>query len=150
MLRRVVWVGVVVAVAGSGVAVADAPRKGARYTGRTSQHRKVSARVTSDGRTFQFRFDQVFRCSNGHMKISEAKYLHQAPTIRADGTFSYHKTYKNEPGVPGFDQRHTDEQTVTGSFADGGRRVRATVKDVTTGRTLTCRSTVSFTATAKE
>lgn len=82
------WVGGVVAVVGSGAAVADAPRKGARYTGRTSRHRKVS----------------------------EAKYLHQAPTIRTDGTFSYRKTYKNEPGVPGFDQVHTDEQTVTVSF----------------------------------
>jgi hypothetical protein len=128
---------------------ADPPRKGAKYTGQTSQHRKVSARVTSDGKTLQFRFNQIFKCNNGHRKISEAKYLHQAPTIRPDGTFSYHKVYKDEPGVPGFDEVHSDDQTVTGSFVDGGKRVKATVKATATGKSgLSCTSTVTFTATS--
>jgi hypothetical protein len=131
-------------------APAAAPHKGARYTGKTSQHRTVSARVTSDGKTLQLRFDQIFTCNNGHKKITNVKFLHQAPSIRADGTFSYHKTYKDEPGVPGFDEVHTDVQSVTGAFAGDGSRVHGTVTGVTTGKSgLSCRSTVTFTATAR-
>ncbi len=146
------WVGVVAAGAMtvSGIALADAPLKGARYTGHTSQHRKVSARVTGDGRTFQFRFNQISTCNNGHRRIAEAKYLHQAPTIRADGTFSYHKVYKDAPGIPGLNEVHTEDQTVTGAFSDGGRRVEATVKETVTARKsgLICRSRVTFSAKA--
>jgi hypothetical protein len=150
MLRRVVWIAAVVAATTvSGVALADAPRKGARYTGRTSQHRRVSARVTSDGRTFQFRFNQISTCNNGRRRIGEARYVHQAPTIMADGTFSYHKVYKDAPGIPGLNEVHTEDQTVTGAFSDGGRRVRATLKETVTARSgLRCRSRVTFTATA--
>ena len=140
---------VAIALLVSAVALAAQPRKGARYAGQTSQHRKVSARVTSDGKTLQFHFTQIFTCNNGKRKSSEAKFLHQAPTIKADGTFTYHKVYKDEPGVPGFDEVHTDDQTVTGSFTDGGRRVKATVQATTTGKSgLSCTSTVTFTATA--
>jgi hypothetical protein len=132
-------------VAVSGVAAADAPRRGARYAGKTSQHRRVSGRVTSDGRTFQFHFDQIFTCNDGHRKITETKFLHQAPTIRADGTFSYHKRYTDLPGR----QVNTEEQTVTGAFSDGGRHVRATVKETTSARSgLKCASTVTITASA--
>jgi hypothetical protein len=153
MLRRVVWVAATATatMAVSGMALADAPRKGARYVGQTSQDRKVSARVTSDGRTFQFRFHQISTCNNGHRRIGEARYLHQAPTIRADGTFSYHKVYKDAPGIPGLNEVHTEDQTVTGSFSDGGRRVKATIKETVTAKKsgLMCRSAVTFTATAK-
>ncbi|MCW2993305.1 MAG: hypothetical protein JWQ18_800 [Conexibacter sp.] len=129
---------------------ASPPRKSARYTGESSQHRKVAARVTSDGKTLQLRVMQVFRCNRGKDKISESKFLHQAPTIRADGTFDYHKVYPDEAGVPGFDEVHTDDQTVTGSFVDGGRRVHGKITAVTTGRSgLTCRSSVTFTARAR-
>jgi hypothetical protein len=148
MLRRVAWIAVSGAMVVSGVAVADAPRKGARYVGQTSQHRKVSGRVTSDGRTFQFHFNQIFTCNDGHRRITETSFLHQAPTIRADGTFSYHKVYRDLPGVRGFDEVHGDEQTVTGAFTDGGRRVRGTATETVAGKRLSCRSTVTFTAKA--
>jgi hypothetical protein len=132
-------------------ALAATPHKGARYTGKTSQHRTVSARVTSDGKTLQLRFDQIFTCNNGHKKITNVKFLHQAPSIRPDGTFDYHKTYKDEPGVPGFDEVHSDVQSVIGAFTGDGSHVRGTVTGVTTGKKsgLSCRSSVTFTATAR-
>ncbi len=124
------------------------PRKGHRYTGRTSQHRKVTARVTSDGKTLQLRFDQVFTCSNGHQKVSNAKFVRQAPRIRPDGTFDYHKTYDDEPGVPGFDEVRSEVQGVTGRFDASGTRVTGTVTGDVTGQEsgLHCTSKVTFTA----
>lgn len=135
-------------LAGAGAALAAAPRKGHRYTGTTSQHRKVTARVTSDGKTLQLRFDQVFTCSNGHQKVTNVKFLHQAPRIRADGSFDYHKTYADEPGVPGFDEVHTDVQGVTGRFTADGARVSGTVTGDATGKEsgLHCTSKVTFSA----
>lgn len=131
-------------------AAASPPRKGARYAGSSSQHRKLTGRVTSDGKTFQLRVWQIFRCNHGKDRISESKFLHQAPTIRADGTFSYHKVYKDEPGVPGLREVHTETQTVTGAFSDGGRRVHGKiVAGVKTKSGLSCRSSVTFTATAR-
>jgi hypothetical protein len=154
LMRHLVTAGLAAAVVAAtplAVALAAAPHKGARYTGKTSQHRTVSARVTSDGKTLQLRFDQIFTCNNGHKKITNVKFLHQAPAIRADGTFTYHKTYADEPGIPGFDEVHTDVQSVTGAFTGDGSHVHGTVTGLTTGKQtgLSCRSSVTFTATAR-
>ncbi|WP_445152581.1 hypothetical protein [Baekduia sp. Peel2402] len=142
LVALVVLAGAAVALAASG------PRKGHRYSGKTSQHRKVTARVTSDGKTLQLRFDQIFTCNNGHKKITTVKFLRQAPKIRADGTFDYHKTYADEPGIPGFDEVRTDVQGVTGRFTADGSRVSGTVTGDTTGKEsgLHCTSKVTFSA----
>jgi hypothetical protein len=154
MLSRFAWSVAVVAVAGLAAAsfalAASPPLKGQRYVGESSQHRKVSARVTSDGKKLQFHLTQIYKCNNGRRKSARSVFLNQAPAIKADGTFSYHKVYDDEKPVKGFDQVHSEEQTVTGSFSDGGKRVDAVVKNVTTGKKgLTCSSTVTFTARAR-
>lgn len=149
MLRRVVVLTTLLALtATTAAALAAGPRKGHRYAGQTSQHRKVTARVTTDGRTLQMHFDEVFTCSNGHQKVTTTKFLHQAPTIEPDGTFTYNKTYADEPGVPGFDEVHTDVQGVTGRFSADGTRVSGTVTGEVTGKKtgLRCTSKVTFRA----
>lgn len=129
---------------------AAAPRKGATYKGTSSQDRAVTARVTNDGKGLQLRLNQRFSCNRGPAKTSETVFNQQRPTIRADGTFSYTKIYPDLGPIPGFEEVHTDRQRVTGSFVDGGRRVRGKITVSSTGQSgLTCRSSVTFTARAR-
>jgi hypothetical protein len=113
----------------------------------TSQHRTLDARVTSDGKGLQLAFDQVFACNRGPSKTTHSVYLEERPTILADGTFNYVKTYPALAPVPGFDERHTERQHVSGSFGLDGDSVRGRIADSVVGVDgLSCRSTVTFTA----
>ena len=128
-------------------ALAALPPQGARYTGRTSQNRALTARVTSDAKGVQLVLDQVFTCNRGAVKTTHTTFLEQRPDIRADGTFEYFKTYRDLAPVPGFGERHTERQRVTGSFAADGKSVRGRISVSDVGRSgLRCKSTVTFTA----
>jgi len=128
-------------------AFADRPPKNAKYRGKTSQERTLSARVTSDAKGLQLEFNQVYRCNRGPTKSTQTVFRNQRPTIREDGTFSYFKTYRNLAPVPGFEERHTQRQRVTGSFSADGRRVKGRVASSVVGVSgLRCKATVTFTA----
>ena len=91
-------------------------------------------------------FDEVFRCNRGPKKHTHAVYRKQRPTIRADGTFDYRKTYRSLPPVPGFERRD-ERQHVFGSFSADGRRLRGTAETTITGVSgLRCTARVTFTA----
>lgn len=123
------------------------PAENSRYRGQTSQKRKISARVTPDRRGLRLEFNQVFHCSAGPTKTTHTTYRKQRPTIRRNGRFSYYETYRNLPAIPGFEEVHTERQRVTGTFFDGGRRVRGRVAASVVGRSgLRCRSIVTFSA----
>ena len=142
VLAAVVVAGLVCATAASA-----APPPSARYRGKTSQHRPISLRVTSDGRGLQMEFDQVFRCNRGPKKVAHAVYRKQRPEIRPDGTFSYTKTFRDLAPIPGFAERHDEHQRVTGSFGDGDGVVHGRITTSDVGRSgLQCRSAVTFTA----
>jgi hypothetical protein len=128
-------------------AAAAGPIKGARYQGRTSQDRILTARVTSDGRGLQLTFDEDYSCNRGPGKTTHAVYLDERPTIRPNGTFDYQKTYTNLAPVHGFEQRHTERQHISGSFTAGGTRVHGRLADSVVGVDgLSCRSAATFTA----
>lgn len=128
-------------------AFAARPAGSKKYTGTTSQDRRVSARVTSDRKGLQIEFDEVFRCNNGRRKSTHAVYKKQRPTIRRDGTFNYSRTYRNLPPAPGFNERRTERQHVTGSFSAGGTRVKGRAATTIVGRSgLRCSSKVTFKA----
>jgi len=128
-------------------ALAAKPPKNATYSGTTSQERRLSARVTSDAKGLQLEFDQVYRCNRGPTKTTHTTFKKQRPTIREDGTFSYFKTYRDLAPVPGFGERHTQRQRVTGSFGPGARTVKGRVASSVVGVSgLRCKATVTFTA----
>jgi opacity protein-like surface antigen len=128
---------------------ADPPIKGARYAGTTSQERPVDGRVTSDGKGLQLFFVETFKCSDGTRIKLDSRYVDQRPTIKADGTFDYRKTYSDLPGLRGFRGKHDETQHLTDSFSEGGRRlsVRSTAVLSRPGRT--CRSTITIRARAR-
>jgi hypothetical protein len=127
-------------------AFAARPAGGAKYRGTTSQDRKLSARVTSDAKSLQMEFDEVFRCNRGPTKYTHAIYKKQRPTIREDGTFDYRKTYHGLAQVPGFEKRD-ETQHVYGSFGSGGRTLKGTAETTDTGVSgLRCTSRVTFRA----
>lgn len=128
-------------------ALAARPPAGAKYRGMTSQDRAVSARVTSDAKGLQIEFNQVLGCNRGPTKATQTIYRDKRPTIREDGTFEYFKTYRNLAPVPGFNERHTERQRVTGNFTADGTRVKVRVATSVVGVSgLRCRATVTFTA----
>jgi len=128
-------------------ALAARPAPNARLSGKTSQDRKLVARVTSDSTGLQLEFDEVFRCNRGPRKNTRAVYNRQRPSIREDGTFDYRKTYRDLPPAPGFEERRTERQHVSGSFTADGARVRGRAVTSITGRSgLRCTATVTFTA----
>lgn len=132
-------------------AYAVAPVKGGRYTGKTSQGYKVSARVTSDGKRLQMQYRDVLRCTNGDRITGVSVFRSQAPTIREDGTIDYRKTYRDLPPEKVFPHGRDNTQRVTGAFSGGGRRasihVVQRVKDTGGGRD--CRNDVRFTLRLK-
>jgi hypothetical protein len=130
-------------------ALAARPPNGATYRGKTSQDRKLSARVSSDGKRLQLEFDEKLRCNRGPDKFTHALYRNQAPTIREDGTFDYFKTYQLDP-VPGFNEKHTERQRVTGSFSADGNRVKSRLAESVQGKSgLRCKFTATFSARKK-
>lgn len=128
-------------------ALAARPAGSARYTGTTSQDRRLSARVTSDAKGLQLEFDEVFRCNRGPRKLTHAVYKKQRPTILEDGTFDYSKTYRDLPPAPGFAERRTERQHVTGGFSADGTRLKGRAATTIVGRSgLRCTATVTFKA----
>lgn len=128
---------------------AGRPPGDARYTGKTGQGQVIKLRVTSDGKGLQMDFRQRLRCNRGPSKFSNARYAKQRPTIKVDGTFSYFKTYEFGP-VPGFAEKHTQRQRITGSFSSTGRTVKGRIADSVKGRSgLTCKVVMRFTATRR-
>lgn len=123
--------------------------KGKRYSGTTSQGQTVSGRVTSDGKGLQLSFAETFTCTDGARFKASSRYADQRPTIKADGTFDYRKTYPNQPGIRGFSGAHTETQRLTGEFTEQGRKlsVRSTVTFSRPGHT--CRSTITIRGRAR-
>ncbi len=146
-MRKTLLLALVAALALTLPALAAKPPKNAKYRGKTSQERSLSARVTSDAKGLQLEFNQVYRCNRGPTKATKTVFRNQRPTIGEDGTFSYFKTYRNLAPVPGFEERHTQRQRVTGSFSADGRRVKGRVASSIAGVSgLRCKATVTFTA----
>lgn len=105
----------------------------------------MTARVTVDGKTLQLRVVVISHCNHGPSKRATDVYKNQAPKIAPDGTFNYSHTYRDLPPIPGFDQRFSERQHVSGSFSHGGRLVDGRDVTVETGtRGLTCRAAVRF------
>ncbi len=133
------------AVTAAAPALAVAPAKGARFSGRTSQGFAVTARTTSNGKTPQLRFRDRLQCSNGDRISGTSVYARQAPTITADGRIDYFKRYPKLPPEPGFPRGTKQFQRITGRFVTRDRvslRVAQTVVGLKGGPT--CRFAVTF------
>ena len=123
------------------------PPGNARYPGKTGQDQVIKLRVTSDAKGLQMNFRETLKCNRGPSKRTTARFAKQRPTIKADGTFSYSKTYELGP-VPGFDEPHTQRQRITGSFSANGKTVKGRIADSAKGRSgLSCKLDMSFRAT---
>ena len=132
-----------------GTALAARPPAGARYAGTTGQARAITLRVTSDRRGLQMAFRQTLDCNRGPSKTSSASFDRQRPTIKADGTFSYARTFELGP-APGFAEPHTERQRITGAFSADRRTVRGRIATTVTGRSgLTCKVSMRFRATRR-
>lgn len=128
-------------------ALAARPAGDTRYRGKTSQDRTINARVTSDSKGLQLEFTERLKCNRGAPRTVTAIYRNQRPTIKADGTFNYNKTYTNLPPTNVFRERSDERQTVTGRFSADGATVTGKVIDVITTRSgLSCRASVTFRA----
>lgn len=126
---------------------ATRPPAGARYSGTTGQGKPITLRVTTTRRGVQLRFAQVQTCSNGQKKASTAVFEQMRPTLKADGTFTYAKTFKNLAAAPGFDEVHTEVQNISGSFSSDGRTAKGRISDTVTGASgLSCKVVMRFTA----
>ncbi len=139
---------VAAALAAAGLAAtpaqAAAPPAGAKITGTTSQGQKVTGRVTSDGKGLQLEFAETFKCGDGSRFRLRASYQKQRPTIKADGSVDYTKTYRNRTGLPEFPGTYDNRQRITGAFSATGKTF--TGKSVASlskpGRT--CRSSITL------
>jgi hypothetical protein len=144
---RIVLVSAAAALALIAPASADRPPAGSSFAGTTSQGKPIALKVTGSGHGLQLSFDAVSHCNRGPDKVAATVFRKQRPTIRLDGTFRYHKTYDLGP-VPGFAERHTERQTVSGAFGKSGRTVHGSVRIVDTGRSgLRCVAKLTFGAT---
>jgi hypothetical protein len=125
---------------------AGRPPGGANYGGTTSQGNGIALHVTGDRRGLQMTFKTLASCNRGPDKVSQAVFKHDRPTIRPDGTFRFHRTYHLGP-VPGFAQRHTERQTITGAFGAGARTVHGSVRMTDVGADgLRCTTRLTFSA----
>jgi hypothetical protein len=146
-MRKILVLALGVALLAALPALAAKPPKNAAYRGTTSQERMLSAHVTADAKALRLGFDLVYRCNRGPTKTSHVTFDKQRPTIREDGTFSYFKTYRDLAPVPGFGERHTERQRVTGSFGAGARTLKGRIAISVAGRSgLRCKATVTFSA----
>jgi hypothetical protein len=103
--------------------------------------------VTKDAKGLQLEFDEVLSCNRGPRRTTHATYRKQRPTIRRDGTFEYFKTYRDLEPVPGFEERHTERQRITGSFSADGRRVTGRIADaVSAASGRRCKAALTFSA----
>lgn len=129
-------------------ALAARPPGGAKYRGKTSQERTIDLRVTRNAvKGLQLEFDEVLSCNRGPRQTTHATYREQRPTIRRDGTFEYFKTYRDLDPVPGFQERHTERQRITGSFSADNRRVRGRIANSVVGDSgLRCKVELTFSA----
>ena len=128
-------------------ALAARPPTGARYKGTTSQHAALTANVTADGSGLQLSFEVAYKCNRGPGKTARATYRMQRPSLRADGTFDFLEIDRNLAPVPGFAERHTERQHLTGGFSAGGGRLHGRAADTVVGAGgLRCTATVTFSA----
>lgn len=147
MQRVLVLFAVLASTAAAPALAATRPPAGARYSGTTGQGKRISLRVTTTRRAVQLRFAQVQTCSNGQKKASTAVFEQMRPTLKADGTFAYAKTFKDLAAAPGFDEVHTEVQNISGSFSPDGRTAKGRISDTVTGASgLSCKVVMRFTA----
>src|SRR4051794_5754451 len=126
---------------------AGRPPGGANYGGTTSQGNGIALHVTGDRHGLQMTFKTLARCNRGPDKVSQSVFKHDRPAIRPDGTFRFRRTYHLGP-VPGFAQRHTERQSITGAFGAGARTVHGSVRITDVGADgLRCTSRLTFSAT---
>ncbi len=147
-MRRIPVLLLVLVMAGAVPAfAATRPPADARYSGSTGQGKQITLRVTTTRKGVQLRFGQTQTCSNGQRKASTAVFDQMRPTLKADGTFTYAKSFENLPAAPGFEEVHTEVQSISGSFSADGRAVKGRISDTVTGASgLTCKVLMRFTA----
>jgi len=121
------------------------PPAGAKYTGKTSQGRSVTASVSGSGKGLQMQYREKFTCTGTGSKLLYANFVNDRPTIRSDGGFDYRKSYSGLRD-PAFTGTFSEKQHLKGSFSADNRTLKLSSVTSITGKGFSCRSTITVTA----